>query len=131
MDVLRLVPQIKKWAKVERLARLRPGEHVLDERVPEILLSLSSPTFVTLDNDFWDRNLCNPGYSIVLFALQDKEQLLIPRMLRNLFRIREFQSRAARMGKIIRVSRKNIAYWEFQETDLRILPWEKTKKKRK
>jgi hypothetical protein len=130
LDVLHLVPTIQKWSKVERLASLRPDEHILDERVPEILLTLNSPTFLTLDHDFWNRNLCNPGYSIFVFDLEDKEQVMIPSMLRCAFRIPEFRSRAKRMGKIVRVSRKNIAYWEFQELDLRILAWNKSWKRK-
>jgi hypothetical protein len=130
-DALTLVPKLSKWTTVQRLQELRPREHILDDRVPEILLTLSSPTFVTIDDDFWDRRLCNPGYSILFFPLQNKEQKWIPGMLRALFRHKGFATRAERMGKIARVSRKNVVYWEFQQPESHIMPWQQGRQRKK
>jgi hypothetical protein len=46
--------------KFSRLVELRPGEIILDERVPEVLLSLPHPTFITIDGGFW-----SPGGAIL------------------------------------------------------------------
>src|SRR2546428_420534 len=95
---------LQKWITVQRLQDLRPTERILDDRVPEILLTLKTPTFVTIDQDFWHRQWCHPGYCILYFALSNLEQKLIPSLLRDLFHLTEFQTRGIRMGKIVRVS---------------------------
>jgi hypothetical protein len=43
-----VIAPLQKRHKAKRLADLRPGEHVLDDRIPEILLTLNQPTFVTI-----------------------------------------------------------------------------------
>jgi hypothetical protein len=47
-----VLPALKKWISVGRIQELRPGELILDDRVPEILLTLRGPTFVTIDKGF-------------------------------------------------------------------------------
>jgi hypothetical protein len=60
-------PPLEAWTTAVRPQALRPGEQVLDDRVPEILLTLKAPTFITIDQDFWDRRLCHTGYLHPLF----------------------------------------------------------------
>jgi hypothetical protein len=129
LNVRFLVPRIQKWASVQRLQDLRPEEHILDDRVPEILRTLHSPTFVTIDEDYWNRKLCNPGY--LYFALADEEQKIIPVLLRAVLRLSPFRSRASRMGKVVRVSKKGVAFWDFQGGGLHLLPWKESTRKKK
>src|SRR5262249_57195649 len=49
---------LRRRLKVQRLLDLRPGEHILDERIPEILLTLPRPTFITIDQGFWGTARC-------------------------------------------------------------------------
>src|SRR4051812_5216690 len=90
LDVRAVLGPRKGRLKARRLAALRPGQRVLDDRVPEILLTLKRPTFLTIDQDFWDRSLCHPGYCILCFALPTDEQEQIPALLRALLRRPEF-----------------------------------------
>jgi hypothetical protein len=112
LDVQILVPALAAWNLI-RLQDLRPGEHVLDDRVPEILRTLHMPTFITIDRGFWDRRLCHPGYCLLYFQASKNEQKRLPRLLRRLLRLREFRSRAARMGKVARIRRDAVDYWKF------------------
>ena len=48
---------LDEWISVQRLRDLRPHELILDDRIPEILLTLRQPTFVTIDRGFWDKRL--------------------------------------------------------------------------
>ncbi len=118
-----LLPTLRKWITVERIQDLRPNELIPDERVPAILLTLRQPTFVTIDRDFWDRTLCHPDYGILYFPLQDEEQILVPDLLRALLRHPEFQTRADRMGKVARVSRSTIDFWQFPGQALQRVSW--------
>jgi len=113
LHVEKVCGTLAKHFSVLRLPDLKPGEHVLDDRVPTILLELDRPTLITIDQDFWDRKLCHPSYGIMVFNLEDDEQPLLPDLLRALFRQSEFATRAARMGKVARVSRSHVEYWEF------------------
>jgi hypothetical protein len=124
LDLVELLPPLQKWITVVRLRQLRPDEHVLDDRVPEILRTLNQPTFITIDKDFWDRTLCHPDYAILYFALRDQEQELLPGLLRALFRLPAFRSRRQRMGKVARISAANVDWWQFRVSRLRHLEWE-------
>ncbi len=81
LDLKELLPLLRKWVTFQRLGQLRRGEHILDDRVAEILLTLRQSTFVTIDRFFWDRGLCHPGYAILFFDVADNRQKLIPGLL--------------------------------------------------
>lgn len=114
---------LAKHFSVVRVPDLRPREHVLDDRVPAILLELDRPTLITIDQDFWNRKLCHPDYCILAFTLEDHHQPLLPDLLRALFRHSDFATRAARMGKVARVSRSHGEYWEFGKAKKLQLFW--------
>jgi hypothetical protein len=65
-----LIP-IARWTTVQRLRDLRPGEVIKDERVPELLRQLRQPTFVTIDEGFYNRGLCDHKFCILCFSLAD------------------------------------------------------------
>ena len=112
LDVQIILPSLENWITAVRLQDLRPGEHILDDRVPEILQTLKTPTFVTIDHGFWNRRLSHPGYCILYFRLTKNEQEQLPDLLRQLFRLPEFRTRSARMGKVASVRQEAVAYWE-------------------
>lgn len=111
-DVEVLIP-LARWTTVARLRSLRPSEVIKDERVPLLLRSLRQPTFLTIDAGFWDRKLCDPKYSILFFALTHEQQDEIPELLRRVFRLDEFKTRNARMGKVARISTIGIEFWQI------------------
>lgn len=130
LNVRQVLLPLQKWITVQRLRDLRPNQRILDERVPDILLALKQPTFVTIDKDFWQRKLCHPGYGILYFSLRDDQQERLPGMLRALFRRAEFRTRARRMGKVARVRSTRIDWWQFQVADLYRLHWKGTFRKK-
>jgi len=114
---------IRQWFSVRRLREIRPREQILDDRVPEVLLSVKEPTFVTIDQGFWDRRFCNPGYCLLYFAIRDDQQDLLPELLRKLLRRTEFRSRSRRMGVVARVSSRRVDYWTFRSPRLQHMVW--------
>lgn len=114
---------LRELLKSQRLQQLRPREHILDDRVPQILLTLDRPTFVTIDGDFWDRRLCHSRYCILYFSLATADQGKLPDQLRRLLRKSEFRTRAGRMGKVIRAAPSAIDYWEHARPTFKRIYW--------
>jgi hypothetical protein len=114
---------LRKWITVQRLRDLRPHQQILDDRVPQILWTLKQPTFVTIDHGFWKRTLCHPNYAILVFALRDDQQVLLPELCRALLRRTEFRKRKSRMGKVARISTTAIDYWEFPGKQSQHVDW--------
>jgi hypothetical protein len=112
LDLEDVLPGLESWITSVRLQSLRPREQILDNRIPEILLTLKQPTFVTIDHGFWNRLYCHPEYCIIFCDLITTEQHLLPALLRRLFRLPEFRTRAARMGKVARVGKAVVTFWE-------------------
>jgi hypothetical protein len=119
-----VLEMLQKRFKAQRLQHLRPGELILDERVPEILLTIRQPTFVTIDNDFWDRRFCHPDYAILYFALRTDQQGFIPDLLRTLLHKPEFRTRAVRMGKVARVHPDGVDFWQYRVSRRVHLAWD-------
>lgn len=124
-DKLVLEP-IQKIAATRPVRDIRVYEIIKDERIPILLRDFSAPTFITIDEaGFWRRHLCSHAYCILCFALLDSQQWLIPSLLRRLLRLPEFKTKASRMGKVARISRDNIKYYQLGDQKLRVLSWPK------
>jgi hypothetical protein len=95
----------------------------LDDRVPEILRTLRTPTFISIDAGFWDHAWRDRRCCILSFALRADEQWEIADLLRRLIRLPEFRTRAARMGKVARVSREGVRRWQVGDEVEHALPW--------
>ena len=124
LDPNAVAGEIARWASVRFIREIRPGEVIKDDRVPAILRTLRTPTFITIDGGFWNRDLRDRHYGILYFALRADEQAEIPNLLRRLLRFPEFRTRAARMGKVARVSRERIRLWQLGEPNEQSRPWE-------
>jgi hypothetical protein len=96
---------------------------IKDDRIPELLRRLKQPTFITIDVGFWKRKWCDPRYCLIYFALTDAQQHRIPPLLRRLLRLPEFKTKAARMGKVVRVSMSHIDYWQWGDERVHRLGW--------
>lgn len=124
-DVEVLIP-IARWTTVQRLRNLRPGEVIKDERVPVLLREVAQPTFVTIDMGFWRRELVDAKYCLLCFPLRNDEQEQIPDLLRRLFRLPQFHTKAARMGKVVQVTSTLLRYWQRGDDQLQRFTWSET-----
>jgi hypothetical protein len=105
------------------LRDLRPDQVIKDEWVPTILRELRQPPFVTIDMGFWNARLRDAHYCILCFPLRSDEQRAIPGLLRHLLRLPEFATKAARMGKVARVSPMQVDYWQLGDEQPHRLSW--------
>lgn len=123
LDEKEVLEPLRRLYSVRRIQDLRPGEHILDDRVPAMLSTVKKPTFITIDQGFWDRGLCSPHYCIFCFVVRLDQQAFVPEMLRALFRRPEFRTTACRMGKVAHISASAIEYWEFPVRAAQRLAW--------
>lgn len=121
-DMEVLVP-LARWITVQRLRELRPNEVIKDERVPLLLREVRQPSFVTIDMGFWDRDLRDSKYCILCFQLSNAEQHKLPELLQRLFRLPQFHTKAARMGKVVRITPTRIDYWAVGDERMHRLTW--------
>jgi hypothetical protein len=88
-----------------------------DELIP-LLHQLDRPTFFTLDDDFYARRLCHQRYCLVYLDLDEE---MVAEYVLRLLRHRELDTRAKRMGRVIRVVPTGLALWRIrQEQELRL-----------
>jgi hypothetical protein len=112
-----IMASIAAWyrGQVRSLTTLRPNTLIKDEAIPTVLRNVRQPTFVTTNvADFWRRIPAHSRYSIVCVALPNERLHELPPLLRQLIRLPEFNTKAKRMGKVIRVSPSQLQYYERQ-----------------
>jgi hypothetical protein len=112
-----IMASIAAWYRdqVRSLSTLRPNTLIKDEAIPTVLRNVRQPTFVTTNvDDFWRRIPAHSRYSIVCVALPNERLHELSPLLRQLLRLPEFNTKAKRMGKVIRVSPSQLQYYERQ-----------------
>ncbi len=114
--------EIEKWYKgvVRFVIELRPGTVIKDDAIPKLLHKQNQPTFVTInEKDFWRKVPIDDKYCLVCFTFPDSRADEISEALRELFRHPEFSTKAKRMGKVIRVTDREISYYTSRERQVR------------
>jgi hypothetical protein len=86
LGVVDVRDQVRRWSTATFLRDIRPGEVIEDERIPSLLQTLRTPTFITIDKRFRDRAFRDRRYCIVYFDFNTDEQRHIPDALRRLLR---------------------------------------------
>lgn len=110
----RIIDAIARWypGKVTDITTLRPRTIIKDDIVPQLLLTISRPTFVTNNvGDFWRRVQPHSGFCVVGFEISQEEARDLSGLLRRLLTISEFRTKALRMGKVILVRGDRLRYY--------------------
>ncbi|MBI3822386.1 MAG: hypothetical protein HY289_06870 [Planctomycetes bacterium] len=92
-----------------------------DDRLIPLLHRLSRPTFFTLDADFWDRSLRHEGYCLVYL---DVERNTVAVYVRRILRHSALNTKAKRMGTVIRAEPEGISLWRVRHESEEYLSWE-------
>ena len=91
-----------------------------DEQLMPFLLQMNRPTFFTLDQDFYGRDLCHERYCLVFLDVDDEAAAdYIGRFLRH----PEFSTRAKRLGRVIRVLPSGIRFFAVRQNQEQHLAW--------
>ena len=90
-----------------------------------LLRSAQRPTFVTTNvDDFWQRVPAHTRYGIVCLVLPDERLQETSSLLRQLFSLPDFKTKARRMGKVVRVSRGQLEYYDIRaHSIIRVPSW--------
>jgi hypothetical protein len=90
-----------------------------DDEIIPLLHQLNRPTFFTLDADFFDRRLRHDRYCLVHLDIDDD---LVAEYVRRILRHRSLNSKAKRMGRVVRADADGLSVWRRgQRTE--DLPW--------
>lgn len=117
--------EIAKWYKgtVKFILDLRPNSVIKDDGIAELLRQQNQPTFITInEKDFWREIAIDSQYCVVCFTLRDGLSREIGQSLRTLLQLQEFNTKAKRMGKVIRVTKEQISYYTFRRRQVKVIP---------
>ena len=92
-----------------------------DDELITLLHELDRPTFFTLDGDFYDRRLRHKGYCLVHLDVEDED---VAEYVRRFLHHPEFNTKAKRMGCVIRVLPTVLAVWRIHHEKESHLEWE-------
>jgi hypothetical protein len=91
-----------------------------DDDLIGFLIQQRRPTFVTRDEGFYSRKLCHARYCLVYLAVRPNESAPF---VRRFLRHPRFNTRAQRLGAVIRVSSAGLQMWRLHETQESFLSW--------
>lgn len=83
-----------------------------DDEIIPFLRQLAQPTFFTRDLDFYKRNLSHMSYCIVYLEVRKEESAVF---IRRFLRHPRFNTKAKRMGKVIRVTHTGVSIWALHQ----------------
>jgi hypothetical protein len=91
-----------------------------DHEIISLLHQLDRPTFFTLDSDFYNRHLCHERYCLVHLDVEDE---MVAEYVRRFLRHRQLNTRAKRLGRVIRISPSGLALWSIHKDEISHLAW--------
>ncbi len=94
---------------------------VKDQEIVPLLHQLDQPTFFTRDDDFYERKLCHAGYCLVLLDVRKEE---VAFFVRRILQQPLFNTKAKRMGKVIRASHVGLSFWRLHGEKEEQLSWD-------
>lgn len=116
---------IASWypGRVCYITDVDPVAVIKDEAIPTYLRRLRGATFVTTNvSDFWRRVRVDARYCVVCLALPNERVREVPNLLRSLFRLPQLKTKAGRMGKVVRASRRQVQFYTVSDRRLHSLP---------
>ena len=84
-------------------------EGLKDDEIISMLHQLKTPTFFTLDDDFFKPRLRHPQYCLIYLDVAQYESAAF---IRRTLKHPDFNTKAKRMGNIMRVSHKGLTVWK-------------------
>ena len=113
--------RLERWRVAVRQIGVGFGRRgLLDDEIITLLHGLRHPTFFTRDEDFYKRHLCHPRYCLVYLAVEKSETAWFAR---RLLRHSNFNTQGKRMGRVIRVSRAGISFWQQHQARPQHIEW--------
>lgn len=113
--------QLLSWRiQVRQIGHELGNKGIKDGEIIPLRHHLNRPTFFTRDDDFYERKLCHTGYSLVLLDVRKGE---VATFIRRVLRHPKFNTKAKRMGKVIRASHVGLSFWEINREEENRVSW--------
>ena len=97
---------------------------IKDEAIASVLQQTRGATFVTTNVlDFWRHILAHARYSVLCLPLPNEPLRHLPALLRRFLRLSTWRTKAGRMGKVARVSRRQMQYYAVGDDQIHSLVW--------
>ena len=91
-----------------------------DPEIIPLLHKLRSPTFFSLDSDFYKPKLCHSGYCLVFV---DVGQYEAATFIRRFLRHSEYKTKNKRKGRVVRISHLGISVWNLHDEEETFCCW--------
>ncbi|MCL5977142.1 MAG: hypothetical protein M1147_03300 [Nitrospirae bacterium] len=112
---------LKSWRiQVSQIGHEVGRQGLKDEAIIPLLHKLHSVNFFTRDIGFYRRQLCHPDYCLVCLVVGQYE---VASFIRRFLKHPSFNTRAKRMGKVIRLTHMELQVWELHAEKERHIPW--------
>lgn len=92
-----------------------------DAEIIPLLHELDRTTFFTLDEKFYERRLCHERYCLIHLDVEEEE---VAEYVQRLLRHRALNSKAKRMGLVIRATPTGLRLWRTHAEHEHRLSWE-------
>lgn len=101
---------LRSWRiQVSQIGHEIGRQGIKDEAIIPLLHQLHSVTFFTRDIGFYNYHLCHANYCLVCLAVGQYE---VASFIRRFLRHSAFNTKAKRMGKVIRLTHMGLQVWE-------------------
>jgi len=112
---------LKSWRVSLRQIGFEIGrEGMKDDEIIPLLHGLNRPTFFTLDEDFFKPRLRHAQYCLIYLDVAQYESASF---IRRVLKHPQLNTKAKRMGKVIRVSHPSLMIWQLHAEDRIQLDW--------
>jgi hypothetical protein len=131
---LGLEATISQWYRgaVILIKHLRPGTVIKDEAIPALLRHVKSATFVTINyGDFWRRLPAEQSFCVLCLKLAVDQVDEVSHWLRQVFRLSEFKTKTARMGKVVLVSPWSLQYYHGGDRLVHLHVWSAAERRKR
>ena len=116
-----LVSQLHKWGIRARVVGVDVAHvGIKDENLIPVLHSLKRVTFFTLDKDFYTYQLCHRSYCLVQLELSPK---IAADYIRQFLKHPAFDTETKRLGKVVRLHRSGLEYFEIGKRTASSVQW--------
>ncbi len=113
---------LKSWrTRVHQIGYDVSRKGIKDDEIIPFLIKQRRPTFFTRDLGFYERKLCHPRYCLVCLAVgRNEAATFVYRSLRH----PKFNTKAKRLGTVIRVSQVGLQVWRLHAEQEVFLSWD-------
>jgi hypothetical protein len=114
--------QLCRWRiRVRHIGYDFARQGIKDDQVIPLLHKLNRPTFFSRDGDYFNNKLCHAGYCLVFLDVDD---VLVAEYVRRLLRHPAFNTRAKRLGRVIRLAPSGITFFAVRKNQEQHLSWQ-------